>query len=98
MPVSDELLRMLRCPVELSPLGAADAELLAQVNRAVEQQRIRDRVGQLVTARLDEALVNESRSLLYPVVDEIPSLIADEAIPLDQLASAADEPSTEMPA
>ncbi|MCO6454713.1 MAG: Trm112 family protein [Pirellulaceae bacterium] len=90
MPVSDELLQMLRCPVELSPLRAADAELLARVNRAIDQQLVRDRVGQLVTARLDEGLVNHSGGLLYPVVDEIPSLIADEAIPLDQLPGPAE--------
>ena len=85
MALSDDFLKLVQCPVERSPLSRADAGLLNRLNQAIDRQQIRDRVGQPVTERIDSGLINESRHLLYPVVEDIPNLIVDDAIPLNQL-------------
>ena len=81
----DQLLKLVRCPIDHSPLQEADTELLEQLNSAIERGGVTDRVGQTVEGRIDSALVNENRTWLYPVVGGIPSLIADEAIDAQRL-------------
>ena len=83
--VSDELLKIMRCLETGSPLRRADADLCQQINEAIDAGRIRNRSGRSVDRRVDEGLVNEERTLLYPVYNEVPQLLRDEAIELGQL-------------
>jgi uncharacterized protein YbaR (Trm112 family) len=84
--ISDWFLELARCPVSHSRLRLAEADLVRRINEAVDLGRITNRIQQQVSEPLDEALVNEDQSLLFPVRDDIPTLIADEAIPLEQLS------------
>ena len=83
--LNDQFLKILRCPVSGSPLSPAEPELLDRINAAISGGAIKNRFGDKVTKRVSDGLVNQDRSLLLVVDDGIPSLIADEAIPLDQL-------------
>lgn len=82
----DELLKIGRCPIDHSPLAEADRELLERLNAAIEAGQVRDRIGQPVDQPVQAALVNRDCRWLYPVIDGIPSLIADEALDVQQLA------------
>jgi uncharacterized protein YbaR (Trm112 family) len=55
---------------------------VARVNAAIEQGSAVNRVGTVVTRRLDGGLVNEQGNVLYPIRNDIPCLLADEAIVL----------------
>lgn len=83
--VSDELLKIMRCLETGSPLRRADADLCRQINEAIDAGKIRNRSGRSVDWRVDEGLVNEERTLLYPVYNEVPQLLRDEAIEVGQL-------------
>ena len=83
--VSDELLKIMRCLETGSPLRRADANLCQQINEAIEAGKIRNRLGRGVDRRVDEGLINEERTLLYPVYDEVPQLLREAAIELSQL-------------
>jgi len=83
--ISDELLAILVCPVDHSQLTVANAELVAALNREIEAGRLRTTIGETVARTIAGGLVNESRGVLYPIVDGIPNLLVDESIPLDQL-------------
>ena len=85
-----ELLEILRCPATGSRLRIADQELLERLNQAVTAGRLHDRLGRQLTRALDSALINSDSTLGYPVYDRIPSLVADESIPLDQIADKED--------
>jgi uncharacterized protein YbaR (Trm112 family) len=83
--ISDEFLRSLRCPATAEPLALADDALVAKLNKMVEQGKLRSRAGDVVSRRLDEGLIAKEAGVVYPVADEIPDLVSDDAIPLDQL-------------
>lgn len=83
--ISDELLRCLRCPKTAEPLALADGALVAKLNELVEQGKLRNRAGDVVGRRLEEGLIAKEAGVVYPVADEIPDLVSDDAIPLDQL-------------
>lgn len=87
MSISKELLDILLCPEDRSPLTPADNELVARLNREIVAGRLRNRAGGKAESALDGGLIRRDRRLLYPVVDGIPIMLIDEAIPLDQLGS-----------
>lgn len=80
--VPDDLLAMLRCPVDNHPLQAADASLVAELNRQITAGTLTNVSGEVVTQLLDGGLVCVSGDRLYPVVDRIPVMLPDEAIAL----------------
>ena len=85
MAISKDLLDILLCPEDRSPLAPADEELVARLNREIAAGRLRNRAGGKMETPLDGGLIRRDRLLLYPVVDGIPIMLIDEAIPLEQL-------------
>jgi uncharacterized protein YbaR (Trm112 family) len=83
--LSRDFLSMVRCPENRSPLALADDALLARLNRAIVGRALKNRAGQTLGRSLDAALVREDHCVAYPVIDQIPILLVDEGIPLDQL-------------
>ncbi len=83
--VDPELLSILVCPENKTPVAEADADLLAKANAAIEAGTLKNRAGEKVEERIDGGLIREDRQFMYPVRDDIPIMLIDEAIPLDQL-------------
>jgi uncharacterized protein len=79
------LLKVLVCPKDNTPLTMADSRLIARLNRAIAAGQIVNCVGQPVRQPLMGGLVGQTRAILYPIVDDIPVLLADEAIALAQM-------------
>ena len=76
---------ILVCPIDHTPLELAGNQLLARVNRAIAAGRVKNRVGRLLERPLDAGLLRADQTLLYPIIDDIPVLLADEAIPLKEI-------------
>lgn len=81
--VERALLDILVCPETKQPIRPADDGLLAHLNAAIEAGGVRNRGGELVTEAVREGLVREDGLFLYPVRDDIPIMLIDEAIPLE---------------
>jgi uncharacterized protein YbaR (Trm112 family) len=79
-----ELLRILVCPENQSALEPASSDLVARVNRAITARSIKNRAGQVLERPLAGGLVRADRAVLYPIIDEIPMMLVDEGILLDQ--------------
>jgi uncharacterized protein YbaR (Trm112 family) len=79
-----EFLAMVRCPENHTKLALVDSATVARLNDAVAAGRLKTRSGQLIDKRLDGALIREDRRVLYPIIDQIPILLIDEAIPSDE--------------
>jgi len=83
--VNPELLEILVCPETKQTLKAADADILDKVNQAVDGGGLKNQGGDRVKGRIQEGLVREDGKVLYPVKDDIPVMLLDEAIRLDTL-------------
>jgi len=83
--VDPDLLEILVCPESRIPVRLADKGLLERVNRAITAGQVRTRGGDTVTETLTEALVREDGALLYPIREDIPVMLIDEAITLESL-------------
>jgi len=84
--LSSELLDLLVCPETKQRLSLAGTELLARLNRAVEEGTLVDQGGDQVKNRIEAGLVREDGRVLYPVRDDIPVMLLEEAIRLDSLS------------
>ncbi len=80
--IDRQLLEILVCPESKEPVRAADAALLEAVNRAIAAGRVTNRGGEAVKDPIDGGLVRADGKFLYPVRDEIPIMLVEEAIPL----------------
>lgn len=83
--ITEQLVAILRCPLDGSRLQLADDKLLASLNRAVQLRTLANRAGDRVERPLEGGLVREAGDLLYPIVDHIPVMLPDEAIDLGAL-------------
>lgn len=84
--LSADLLKVLVCPETHLELTIADSALLDRLNQAIAAGSLTNKAGQPVKQKLDGALVRTDGSVAYAVVDEIPMMLVDEGIPLDQPA------------
>ena len=83
--ISKELLDILVCPENHTRLELADDRLIAYLNQAIEEGRLTNRGGEKIGTPLDGGLVRADGRVLYPIIDEIPVMLLDEAIELDAI-------------
>jgi uncharacterized protein YbaR (Trm112 family) len=76
------LIDILRCPQDRSRLRFAPAETVAKINRAIDAGAAVNLAGERLAKPLDAGLVRYAGDRLYPIIDQIPVMLADEAIEL----------------
>lgn len=86
MPISADLLQILCCPETKVPVEMLGAERLAALNAAIATGNVAYADGSPVAGPLQEALVTVDARTVYRIDDGIPVMLADRAIPADQLA------------
>ncbi|REK18861.1 MAG: hypothetical protein DWQ37_03385 [Planctomycetota bacterium] len=84
--VSEEERKRLVCPEDHSDLEFASSELIEKINRGIAARQVINHGGIKLEEPLDGGLVRADRTRLYAIVDDIPRMLIDEAIPLDQPA------------
>ena len=80
--IAPTLLQILCCPQTHQPLRPADAPLVELLNRQIAAGQVRNGAGAVVALQINGGLVREDGKFLYPLRDNLPILLADEAIPL----------------
>lgn len=83
--VDPELLEMLCCPETKEDVSLADAALVEKLNKLAESGQLRNRGGEPVKERMESGLIRADRRYLYPIREDIPIMLIDEAIPLEGL-------------
>lgn len=85
--ISKELLEILCCPETKEEVAPADAALIEKINLRIAGGKATNRAGQAVTEKIDGGLLRKDGKLLYPVREDIPIMLIDEALPMDQFTS-----------
>jgi uncharacterized protein YbaR (Trm112 family) len=80
--IDAELLKILCCPETHQPLKPADAALVQRVNEQIQSGKLQTRGGKSITQPCDGGLVRQDGQVLYPIRQDIPILLINEAIPL----------------
>lgn len=82
MPINQELLDILVCPESRQSLTLAAADEVTGINQRIAKRELVNRAGAVVTQEIEGALIREDRQYFYPIRDEIPIMLIDEAIGL----------------
>ncbi len=85
MAVDPQLLKILACPETKEPVSLAADEIIEKLNNLIESKKVINRGGEPVTDRMDAGLIREDGKYLYPIRDDIPIMLIEEAIELPPL-------------
>lgn len=85
--IDKELLDIIVCPETKQDLVLAESGLIEKINGLIEKGELRNRSKMIVTEKIDGGLVREDRKYLYPIRDDIPILLIDESISLEELSN-----------
>jgi uncharacterized protein len=80
--ISRDLLGILCCPETHQELTLAEPALVERINQQIIAGDLRNRGGQVVREKIDAGLLRADRQWLYPVRQDIPVMLIDEAIPI----------------
>lgn len=82
--IDPELLKIMCCPETHQGIVLAEKSLIDQLNERIPSRTLRNRAGQEVNEKLDGGLVREDKKFIYPIRQNIPIMLIDEAISLSQ--------------
>ena len=83
--VDKDLLAILCCPETKLDVSLADEALINKLNDAVRRGSLKNKASKPVTDLLDGGLIRSDRKILYPIREDIPVMLIEEGIPLDQV-------------
>ena len=76
----------LVCPETKLPVTLAESRLLEQINTRITEGTLMNRSGKPVRSPLEGGLLREDQQYLYPIRKNVPVMLVEEAIPLEQLS------------
>ena len=82
--MDEKLLEIICCPETHQSLKPADPRLVDDLNQRIEAGTLNDRVDEKVSQKLHGGLLREDGKILYPVRQNIPTLLIEQGIPLGQ--------------
>jgi uncharacterized protein YbaR (Trm112 family) len=80
------LLAILCCPETKQDLTEGSDLQIRHLNEAVTAGTVKNRLGQSVSEKVDGLLIRSDLQFAYPIRQDIPILLTDEAIPLSGLS------------
>jgi uncharacterized protein YbaR (Trm112 family) len=82
--INPDLLEILVCPENRTAVHEISDEIVKKINVSVASGILKNRAGEAITEPIEGGLLREDGKYLYPVRDDIPVMLIDEAIPMDQ--------------
>lgn len=86
MGISNELLNILVCPETKQRVRILEESELKKINVAIVDGRLKNRAGVLVKEKLQAALIREDNVFAYPVRDDIPVMLIEEALDIHSIS------------
>ena len=83
--LDQELLDILVCPENKTPVALANDDIIVKINAAIDAGTLKNRGDSIIEEKIDAGLIREDQAWLYIVRDDIPVMLIDEAIALEQI-------------
>ncbi len=83
--VDPQLLEILCCPETKEDVALEQGELIEKINARIDTGELKNRGGETVKEKMEAGLMRADRKYLYPIRDDIPIMLIDEAIPMEGL-------------
>ncbi len=80
--IDSELLKILCCPETHQSIAPAPADKIEKLNQQIAAGNLKNRAGQPVKEKIDGGLLRADGKFLYPIRQDIPVMLIDEAIAL----------------
>ena len=84
--VDTQLLEILCCPETKQDLVLASSGMIDELNCRTEAGKLKNRGGETVKEKMEAGLLRADKKFLYPIREDIPIMLIDEAIPVEGLA------------
>ena len=78
--INKQLLSIICCPETRQTLSLADASLVSQLNEKIQSGLLKNKNGEVLKETFDAYLITADATRVYPVKQDIPVLLANEAI------------------
>ncbi len=85
MPLNDELVEILCCPVSKVPVRRLASSELDRLNVAIAAGQVVHVDQSAVEQALEEGLITEDSRMIYAVDSGIPIMLEEKGIPADQM-------------
>jgi uncharacterized protein len=82
--ISQDLLDILCCPETKEDVSLIDRGLIDKINAKIEAGGVKNRAGQPSTEKIDGGLLRKDGKFVYPIREDIPIMLIDEALPMEQ--------------
>lgn len=80
--IAPDLLKIMCCPETHQTISLAESSLVEKLNEHITAGQLRNRAGQVVQEKIEGGLVRADNKYLYPIRQDIPIMLIDEAIPI----------------
>jgi len=84
--VDQRLLDILCCPETKQDLAVIEKSIVDKINAKIDAGGLKNRAGEEIKEKIDAGLVREDKQYVYPIRQDIPIMLIDEAIPFGQFA------------
>jgi uncharacterized protein YbaR (Trm112 family) len=80
--MNQDLIKILCCPETKQKVEYAQKDLIRDLNKKITARQLRNRGGVLISIKMEDGLIREDKKYLYPIKNDIPIMLIDEAIEL----------------
>ena len=81
--VDKELLDILCCPETKENLELVQGQTIEKINELIRTGKLQNRGGETVKEPIEAGLMREDKKFLYPIREDIPIMLIEEAIPME---------------
>jgi uncharacterized protein YbaR (Trm112 family) len=82
--IDKDLLAILCCPETKQDVSLAPDALVRQLNERIAKGDLKNKGGHVISENLDGGLLRADKKILYPIREDIPVMLIEEGIIVDQ--------------
>jgi len=80
--MNQDLVKILCCPETKQKVEFVEKDIIRDLNKKIAAKSLKNRGGLLVSDKMDDGLIREDKKYVYPVRNDIPIMLINEAIEL----------------